>query len=181
MKHRPSLKDMRITRGIPEVPRFSVVPCDNGNLSYVSCWKDVNWHSPNYGRYKIYDGYNNPEVRGESNYRAAPNVINGSIDRGYGKISTINRVKLIDQVVRIFEEGLSYTHLTEIIPHDRLNPVKNDKEIDHNIEVMKEFLRDEDSEDGLITREFPLPLYKGPPTKYELERDAINVAAVIEV
>lgn len=181
MNHRPSLKDKRITKGIPEVPRFSVVPHDNGNLSYVSCWKDVSWNSPNYGRYRIFDGYNNPEVRGESSYKAAPNVVNGSIDRGYGKISTINRVKLIDQVVRIFEEGLSYTHLTEIVRHDRLNPVKNDKEIDHNIEVMKEFLRDEDSEDGLITREFPPPEYKGPPTKYELERDATNVAAVIEV
>lgn len=164
---------------------FKVVPCDNGNLSYVSAWKNVDRYTPNFIikmlPLRIFDGYNNPEVRGESSYKAAPNVVNGSIDRGYGSISTINRTRLIDQVVRIFEEGLSYTHLTEIIPHDRLNPVKNDKEIDHNIEVMKEFLRDEDSEDGLITREFPLPLYKGPPTKYELERDAANVAVLVEV
>lgn len=181
MKHRPSLKDMRITPGIPEVPGFSVVPCDNGNLSYVSCWKDVNWHSPGYGRYKIFDGYNNPEVKGESLYKAAPNVIDGSIDRGYGSISTTNRTRLIDQVVRIFETGLSYSHLTEIVQHDRLNPVKNDKEIEHNIEVMKEFLRDEDSEDGLVLREFPPAEYKGPPTKYEIERDAANVAVLVEV
>lgn len=189
---RPRLSDKRIKPGIPEVPRFSVIPCDDGNLSYVSAWKNVDpYTDKNIIRQlplRIFDGYNSPAIRfgHDSEYKSVPNVVidpdgRATFDRKFGEIRLFNRAVQVGLVAQIFDELPEFKCLTEIVRHDRLNPVSNDKEIEFNCDTMKEFIRDEDSEDGLITREFDPPTYKGPPTKWELERDQEVLSKVIEV